>query len=584
MHARKRQSTVWVLGLVAAWAAAPVLADAPPAPVRTESPRDTLRTFMTAMDDYREARGDDARAARARLDDAVRCLDLSEVPAMARSETGRQAAQLLKEVIDRVIRVDYSKVPGEPNVPETGRWRLKDTEIAILAVQSGRQAGQWLFSPETVARAEEFYEEVKHLPYQPGSGGGAGYREPWLERNLPAWTAGEFAGLRTWQWLGLLVAIFVGLTMRAIAGWVGHLIARLSSRTETQWDERLVEALRTPVGLLAATGVWFVALYVLRLRGAALTVLTVILQILLSAALTWLFYRLVSVLSDYAKVKASRSYTHLDEQLLKLISTTLKTFVVIFGILLGAQNLGIEVFSVLAGLGIGGLAVALAAKDTLANFFGSVMIMLDRPFQVGHWVRVGSAEGIVEDIGFRTTKIRTFYNSLVSIPNSMIATDSVDNMGLRRYRRVMTTIGITYDTPAEKVEAFLEGVKNVIKANEHTRKDYFHVVFNDFGPSSLNILLYFFLDVPDWGSELLERQNVLLEITRLADRIGVDFAFPTQTVHVETLPEKQPVRGPHEIDPDALSATAASFGTGGAEARPGGSGLFVPSFKEDPQD
>jgi MscS family membrane protein len=475
-------------------------------------------------------------------------------------------------------------VPGEANVPDTGRWRLKDTEITLVEVEAGSRKGEWLFSPETVARAGEFYEDVKHLPYVPGSGGGAGYREPWLERNLPPWAAGEFAGLRTWQWLGLLAAIFVGLTMRAVAGWVGHLIARLSSRTKTQWDERLVDALRTPVGLLAATGVWFIALYVLRLRGTALTVLTVILQVLLSVALTWMFYRLVSVLSDYAKVKASRSYTHLDEQLLKLISTTLKTFVVIFGILLGAQNLGIEVFSVLAGLGIGGLAVALAAKDTLANFFGSVMIMLDRPFQVGHWVRVGSAEGIVEDIGFRTTKIRTFYNSLVSIPNSMIATDSVDNMGLRRYRRVMTTIGITYDTPAEKVEAFLEGIKNVIKANEHTRKDYFHVVFNDFGPSSLNILLYFFLDVPDWGSELLERQNVLLEITRLADRIGVDFAFPTQTVHVETFPEKQPLRGPHEVDADRLSTTAAAFRADGAEARPAGSGLFVPSFKEDQQD
>src|SRR5690606_2130508 len=140
-------------------------------------------------------------------------------------------------------------------------------------------------------------------------------------------------------------------------------------------------------------------------------------------------------------------------------------FVVVVGALVGAQNLGIEVFSVLAGLGIGGLAVALAARDSLANFFGSIMIMVDRPFRVGHWIISKGEEGIVEDIGFRSTKIRTFYNSVVSIPNSELAIAPVDNMGLRRFRRVRTTIGVTYDTPPEKIEAFLEGIKNIIKAN-----------------------------------------------------------------------------------------------------------------------
>jgi MscS family membrane protein len=167
------------------------------------------------------------------------------------------------------------------------------------------------------------------------------------------------------------------------------------------------------------------------------------------------------------------------------------------------------------------------------------------------------------------------------VPNSLVATAGVDNMGLREYRRVYTTLGITYDTPPETIEAFLEGIKNIIKANPHTRKDYFHAVFNDFGNSALEIMLYFFLSVPDWSNELVERQNVLLEIVRLAEELGVEFAFPTQTLHVETFPEKTPTRTTPEPDPDRLAEAAKRFGRDGSAARPAGSGLFTPPFRED---
>ncbi len=559
----------------------PAIAAGPLAPLKTESPRDTMQSFMEAMQDYKRGVETVDPKLIARLDDAVRCLDLSELPVLTRDETGSEAAIFLKEVIDRVIVIDYDMIPSEET--EGGppsRWRLKDTEITIVRMNSGEREGEFLFSADTVARAATFYEKVKHLPLLEGSGGGAAYREPWIERKLPSWAREPFLTVRVWQWIGLLVAIFIGLTMRAVAGGLMYLIQRLSSRTRSDWDEKMVEALKSPVGLLAATAIWFFALRILRLKDVALNVMNVILQILLAVGLIWLFYRLANVFGDYLRCRADRTPSKLDDQLVKLISNSLKTFIVIFGVLVCAQNLGIEVFSLLAGLGIGGLAVALAAKDTLANFFGSITIMLDRPFQVGHWIVIGDYEGTVEDIGFRTTKIRTFYNSVISVPNSFIATSGVDNMGMREYRRVLTTIDVTYDTPAEKMEAFLEGIKNIIKANPNTRKDYFHVVFNDFGDSGLKIMLYFFVKVPDWSTELVERQNVFLEITRLADELGVEFAFPTQTIHVETFPEKQPVRPPHEIDTGRFSSTAKQFGEGGDKARPGGSGLFTPPYKE----
>ena len=556
--------------------------ESPLAPLKTDSPRDTMRTYITAMNDYRKGLLIDDKQLQQRLEDAIRCFNLEGVPVMTREQTGRDAAIMLKEVIDRIIVIDYNKIPETGEDPEEPllRWRLKGTEIVISRVGSGDRAGEYLFSPETALRAESFFEKVKNLPYLPGSGMGAGFQEPWIKQFVPLWAMDKFVGLAIWQWGGIFFAILIGLTMRLIARYLVRMGKRLASRTAGEWDDLIVEALSGPTGLLAATGIWFAALYLLKIKGLALTILMVVLEILLFACLTWLCYRLVGVLAEFLRTKAAKTDDKLDDQLVKLVTRSLEVFIIVFGVLLAAQNLGIDVFSLLAGLGIGGLAVALAAKDSLANFFGSIMIMLDRPFQVGHWIVAGGAEGTVEDIGFRSTKIRTFYNSVISVPNSEIAMANIDNMGLRNYRRVYTKVGLTYDTPPEKIEAFLEGCKNIIFANPHTRKDYFHVVFNDFGDSGLVVMLYFFLSVPDWSEELVQRQNVFLEIIRLAKALEVDFAFPTQTVHVETLPEATPAKKSREIDKTVLAETAASFAKDGTDARPSGSGLFVPPYKD----
>jgi MscS family membrane protein len=164
------------------------------------------------------------------------------------------------------------------------------------------------------------------------------------------------------------------------------------------------------------------------------------------------------------------------------------------------------------------------------------MILFDRPFQVGDWIIVGVAEGTVEEIGFRSTRLRTFYNSVISIPNSELMNAKVDNMGRRQYRRLRTTLRLTYDTPPAKLKAFVDGIKEIILKHPQTRKDYFHVVFNDYGPSSLDVMLYMFFEVPDWTEELLAREQVLTDILTLAESIGVSFAFPTQTLHIESMP------------------------------------------------
>lgn len=553
-------------------------------PLKTDSPRATMQSFMEKMNEYRVSEAKSDGKAESLLGDAARCFDTSNLPAIQQAETARDAAIMLKETIDRVIIIDPSLIP-ETRTPEgdlVERWRLKDSEITIHLVKSGDREGQYLFSPDTTARADDFYEKVKHLPYLEGSGQGAGYKGPWLKRNLPAWTHETVFTLAWWQWAALVLSIFIGLLMRNVAIGLGKVIKRMAQRTETDWDDLLVDALAAPAGFLAATGIWYASLLLLQLKDTADTVLSFSIKVLFYVALTFLAFRFAVVLSDFGKKKIDDTELDVNEQLVNLMQQTVKIVAVVFCVLLAAQNMGIDVFSLVAGLGIGGLAVALAAKDTLANFFGSVMIMLDRPFRIGDWVVVEASEGTVEEIGFRSTKIRTFYNSVISIPNSEVVMAHIDNLGVREYRRTVATLGVTYDTPPEMLEAFMEGIKNIINASPYSRKDYFHVIFKEFGPSSLDIMLYFFFKCPDWSTELLARQNVYLEILRLADSLGVDFAYPTQSLHIETAPETEPVRKPHDVDAERYAEVARRFGSGGADSRPAGLGLYVAPFKEVP--
>ena len=194
------------------------------------------------------------------------------------------------------------------------------------------------------------------------------------------------------------------------------------------------------------------------------------------------------------------------------------------------QNVGFNVNSLLASLGIGGVALALASKESLSHFFGGVSIILDKPFLMGDWIVCESIEGVVIDIGFRSTKIKTFYDSIVTVPNSKLSDSIIDNLGKRKARRTRIQLDITYDTEPEKIKTFIEGIKNIISTNSYTQKDYYQCYFNQFGSYSLQILLNFFLKVSDWDSELREKQNIFLEILRLAQELKVDFAFPTQTV------------------------------------------------------
>lgn len=551
----------------------PALGESPLKPVKLDNPRSTFKSYLAAMADYKRGLEEKDNQLKERLQDAVRCFDLGQINPTIRRQRGEKIAKLLKEVLDRVIIVDLNKIPDSP---ELNRWRLKDTEVTLIKQLEGERIDQFLFSQDTVDRMENFYLRVKHLPYLPDSGQGVNYTEDFT--HLPTWAQEELLWLKTWQWLGIFVAILLGLILKRLSEFIIRLFKSWTETRENSVRHQTILALEKPIGLIVATLVWLLAIYALRFEGTLQAILLSLIKVVFSFNIIWAAYRLSDVVTELVRAMTAKTESVLDDQLVPLLNKTLRVFIVVTGVLLTIQNLGYNVMSILAGLGLGGLAFALAAKDTAANLFGSIMILIDRPFQVGDWVKSSGVEGTVEEIGFRSTRIRTFYNSLISVPNSALANENIDNLGRREYRRVKINLGLTYDTPPEKMEAFLEGLKNIIRANEYTRKDQFHIVFNNYGPSSLDILVYFFLRVPDWAQELVQRQNIFLEFLRLAKELNVNFAFPTQSLHVESLPDK-PLQ-PTAVNEEELKAIPKEFSSSGKLSRPQGSGFFTPPSQD----
>lgn len=471
-----------------------------------------------------------------------------------------ERAEQIKAVLDsRGLYVELSAVPDRPdyvNELEQARYRLFATAPDLYLQKVG---DRWLWSRHTVDVIPQLYEQTFLLDINA------------LTQHLPGWMLEPFLGLKGWKWLALAVVLLASFVVRRM---VGRVVAsqgrRLMRRLGVVWGEELLARGARPIGILA--GAWVVTVLTppLRLPVRLSQLIMVTAQTVMAIAAVWALVRLVDLFSAWLEERSKRTDTKLDDQLVPLIRRALKMFAVAVGSIFVLQNLNIDVTGLVAGFGVGGVAVALAAKDTIANLFGSATIFGSRVFQIGDWVTVDGAEGIVESVGFRATKIRTFYNSLVTIPNAKVADAAVDNYGARRYRRCRTIVGLTYDTTPEQMQAFVEGTRAIIQANPYTRKDYYEVHFHNFGASSLDVLLYFFFEVPSWSEELRQRHNVLLEVIRLAKALGVSFAFPTQTLHLDTVAKETPMEHAAIKNPAELAAAATAFGPEGEMARPQG--------------
>jgi len=485
-----------------------------------------MRTFLEAMNDAGK------EGKQNRIQGAVACLDLSEIPATVREDKGVELAARLKEVVDRVRYVSWWNIS---DATDGQRYVFLQHEEGDIVIDRS-DIGEWLFTKETVAAIPALDRAYANQRKVVGTAEGIGFISPsmWLRSKFAAPLRQVGFLLEHWQWIGLFLLVSIGVLLQRTQAFLinQRILARLKKREGWQRLRPKDTDLGRPVGIFILAILWWGGLRFVGLPAQAYAVLLIAVKVMATLACGSAALKVVNIGTDLWSARAQRTETRFDDLLVPLIRSILKTLVVVVATVFLATNLIENPASVLAGLGLGGLAFALAAQDIVSNLFGSFTLLMDRPFQIGDWVVIEGVEGNVEEVGFRTTRVRTFYNSLVTIPNSKITNSPIDNFGARRYRRAKTYLSVTYDTPPEKIEAFCEGIRELVRQRPDTRKDYYHVYFNQFSASSLDILLYIFFETPDWGLELKAKHEFYLDILRLAERLGVEFAFPTRTVHL----------------------------------------------------
>ncbi len=514
-------------------------------------PYRTLATFRDAMAAWRSTE------RRASIERAVSCL---QRPSDADIEVWSGYAERLDAVFGEFDRGVGEWLPRREDLGELRSYRMTlrhPDQPATLTLAFVRVDERWLIDEETVLEAVAVYDELELDPVQ------ALLRRAGMEGLIES----RFLGLRAYQWIGIFLVILLGVvvdfTLRAIVRAVTRRYLRRDEDQRTASDTKgMIGRAARPIGLIGGATLVYFLLPLLELPLTVELVLRTAAKTVALLAGVLAAYRIVDLVAEYFTRRAASTSNTFDDLLVPLIRKAAKVFVLAFGLVFLAEALHLPLASLVAGVSIGGIAIAFAARDTIANLFGSVAVILDRPFSVGDWIVVGDVEGIVEELGFRSTRVRTFYNSLITLPNATLISAHVDNYGRRAYRRFKTNLALTYDTPPDRIEAFCEGIRELIRRHPNTRKDSFEVHLNTFGAHSLDVLVYMFFRTRDWSSELRERHRFMLDVLRLAERLEVRFAFPTQTVQLERGDrgddrEPQPRRGESELQDDGRAAAAA---------------------------
>lgn len=487
----------------------------PPVVVDSGSPRASVLGYLNA------ARAGDYAAAAAWIDQSY--------PEVATRSV--EVARRLKAVLDSRLWLDIDKISpraqgdtadGLPRDREAlGSVVLPDgKEVAIrLARQGSGDAQRWVFSAATVAQVDDLY---------------AALPDNWIREHLPdqLLRSGPF-DILYWQWIALLVLIptsaLIGLTLQQPTR---QLLRKLSAKTNTEFDDLLIAAAKGPLTLLWGVAASRVLLQWIALAAPAHRFLVELQAAIATVAVFWIILRAIRVLQETiplsqwgARHPALRSLIPLGARIARLV-------VFVIAVLTVIAQFGYPVTTILAGLGIGGIAVALGAQKSLEHFFGSVSIGVDQPFRVGDWVNAGGAEGAIEAIGLRSTRIRTIDRTVISIPNGQLAEARTENFATRERIRLRAMIGVEYGTSAATMRLLRDEIEKCLRAHPLTWPDRVQVRFSEFGASSLNIELFCWLETTAIDEFREAREQIFLQIMEIVEGNGAAFAFPTQTIHL----------------------------------------------------
>ena len=335
-----------------------------------------------------------------------------------------------------------------------------------------------------------------------------------------------------WQYLIFFGFIIFGIILGKIFYFISKSkLRRITAKSKSKLDDILIDIIEEPLVLLVVTGGIWAGSRFLTLSDGANRFFLNITQVLIAMTVTWFLIRLVDTLIRlYVHPMVDKTESKLDDQVLPILRKSAKTIIFLLAAIVVLSNLGYDILSILAGLGIGGLALALAAQDAVKNVIGGVSIFWDKPFQIGDWVEIAGKQGTVAEVGLRSTRLRTLGHTIYVIPNSKVADTPLENFSTRESRRMVVNIGLTYETKVKGMEEAIKIITETIKKIDGTNHEDIMVRFTNFGAYSLDLeLVYWITDMVDWKM-VIHRVNMGLK--KNLEEAVVDMAFPTETHYV----------------------------------------------------
>ena len=430
----------------------------------------------------------------------------------------------LKQVLDaRGIYIDYDNIPEEENyLNEKGEARaIIDPRLPEIVFE--KKEMQWVLSENSRKIIPELYSDTF---------------SKWVQKLLdllPALCFENFLGFQIWQYLLFLCMLLIAwIAGRLVNYIISTQLIKYFQFKEFNLNEDLLLTLRRPIVWLTVSALFLAGIPDLQLSIRPSQALHFIAHLVLSFSAVLLCSRIIDFSADIFAAKAANTDSKLDDQLIPLVKRAGKALVWLLGVIFILQNLGIQVTALVAFGSVGGLAIAMASKDTVENLFGSFVVFIDQPFQIGDFVVIdGSIEGTIEEVGFRSTKVRTLTKSIITVPNSKIAHCTVNNFSRREQRPLKVTLSLRYDTPTASIEIFMEKIKEYLHSRDDINKNAVMVYFSAMNASSLDVLVLTFVESPDWTKEMEAKQECFLQFMKIAEELNIGYAFPTTTIELE---------------------------------------------------
>jgi len=515
--------------------------------VRTGSPRQTLQSWLAhtrraeiltrqAMEE--QTRADYSRvAANARR--LLSHLDLSQTPAAVRNEVGFRATYALQDILLRVALPPMGEVPDWDAFDEEapGRWRLPGTPITLVRMEEGSRAGEFLFSASTVSDAPGFYDRISHLPVQRPS-----LFDSWTEaapqltgslipgalvRALPDFVKQTALGTPIWKILLSVVALGVVVMLFVLLNrWIGRGTSDAPFATT-------IRRMLLPISAIALAWALYLFLDVeVNTSGAFARLSESTLSVVTYVALAWLSWLAVLAVFEWVILSPKIPEQSLNANLLRLCARLVGILAFVLVLAQGAHSLGIPVLGVVAGLGFGGLAIALAIRPTLENLMGGLILFVDKPVRVGDFCSFGDLMGTVEEIGIRSTKIRGLDRSMISVPNASFVDMKLINWTRCDMRLILTEIGLRYETEPDQLRHVLARLREMLVAHPMIDRSTVRARFVGYGAHSLNVQIRAYALTPDWNEFLAIREDVFLRVNKIVAESGTKFAIPSQTLYL----------------------------------------------------